>query len=118
MNERIGELLVKENLLTAKQLSDARAEAKGKGSRLGAEITQLGYMDENELTDFVAKQYGVPSINLRHFEIDKTEVTVAASGSPAPATSRARRCTSCSSSGRSRRSGWRRSAPPERSRSP
>ncbi|MFP6641640.1 MAG: type II secretion system protein GspE, partial [Myxococcota bacterium] len=70
MNERIGELLVKENLLSADQLSKARAEASSKGGRLGAQITQLGFLDEGELTDFVAKQYGVPSIELDEFEID------------------------------------------------
>ena len=70
MNERIGELLVRENLLTAEQLRRAREEAKSGGSRLGAQITKLGYLDETELTDFVAKQYGVPSINLDEFEIE------------------------------------------------
>ena len=57
MNEQIGELLVKENLLTAEQLRQARDDARSKGSRLGAQITQLGYLDENDLTDFVAKQF-------------------------------------------------------------
>jgi hypothetical protein len=70
VNEKIGELLVKENLLTAEQLNNARDEARAKSARLGAQITALGYLDENELTDFVAKQYGVPSINLEEFEID------------------------------------------------
>ena len=70
MNDQIGELLVKENLLTADQLRQARDDARSKGSRLGAQITQLGYLDENDLTDFVAKQYGVPSIDLEEFEID------------------------------------------------
>ena len=74
MNERIGELLVKENLLTAQQLREAREGARSRGSRLGAEITQLGFLDENELTDFVAKQYGVPSINLEEFEIDRAVI--------------------------------------------
>ncbi len=74
MNERIGELLVKENLLSATQLREARDGARAKGSRLGAEITQLGYLDESELTDFVAKQYGVPSINLEEFEIDRAVI--------------------------------------------
>ncbi|MEM7412975.1 MAG: type IV-A pilus assembly ATPase PilB [Myxococcota bacterium] len=74
MNERIGELLVKENLLTADQLRDARTEAKGSGARLGAQITKLGFLDENELADFVAKQYGVPSINLEEFEIDRAVI--------------------------------------------
>jgi type IV pilus assembly protein PilB len=70
VNERIGELLVKENLLSAEQLRKAREETRTKGGRLGAQITQLGFLDENELTDFVAKQYGVPSINLDDFEIE------------------------------------------------
>ena len=70
MNERIGELLVKENLLSSEQLLKAREEAATKGQRLGAQITALGFMDEDELTEFVAKQYGVPSINLDDFEIE------------------------------------------------
>ena len=70
MNERIGELLVKENLLSADQLTKAREQAASKGQRLGAQITQLGFLDEEELTEFVAKQYGVPSINLDDFDID------------------------------------------------
>ncbi len=70
MNERIGELLVKQNLLTAEQLRKARDESKGAGARLGAQITKLGYLEESELSDFVAKQYGVPSIDLEEFEVD------------------------------------------------
>lgn len=70
MNERIGELLVRENLLSAEQLGRAQREATAKGVRLGAQITQLGYLEESELTDFVAKEYGVPSIDLDSFEID------------------------------------------------
>jgi type IV pilus assembly protein PilB len=70
LNERIGELLVKENLLSSEQLLKAREEAATKGERLGAQITALGFMDENELTEFVAKQYGVPSINLEDFAIE------------------------------------------------
>ena len=70
MNERIGELLVRENLLTSEQLRKARDEARTKGGRLGAQITKLGFLQESELRDFVAKQYGVPAVNLEEFEID------------------------------------------------
>jgi len=74
LNERIGELLVKENLLSAEQLTKAREEAQAKGQRLGAQITLLGFLDEDELTEFVAKQYGVPSINLDDFDIESEVV--------------------------------------------
>ncbi len=70
MNERIGELLVKQNLLTTEQLRKAREEAKSHGQRLGAQITKLGFLQENQLSEFVAKQYGVPDINLDEFDID------------------------------------------------
>ncbi len=71
MNERIGELLVRQNMLTAEQLKRARDEARTNGARLGHQITKLGYLQETELTDFVAKQYGLPSIELAEFEIDR-----------------------------------------------
>ena len=74
MNERIGELLVKENLLTSEQLRKARDEAKTRGGRLGAQITKLGFLQETELSDFVARQYGVPAVNLDEFEIDPAVV--------------------------------------------
>ncbi|MAE96869.1 MAG: type IV-A pilus assembly ATPase PilB [Deltaproteobacteria bacterium] len=70
MNERIGDLLVKESLLTTEQLRKARDEARDKGGRLGAQITKLGYLQENELSEFVAKQYGVPDIDLEDFDVD------------------------------------------------
>jgi type IV pilus assembly protein PilB len=70
LNERIGELLVKQNLLTTEQLRKAREEAKSSGHRLGAQITKLGFLQENQLSEFVAKQYGVPDINLDEFDID------------------------------------------------
>jgi type IV pilus assembly protein PilB len=70
LNDRIGELLVKENLLSSEQLTKARAEAASQGKRLGTQITALGFLDENELTEFVAKQYGVPSIDLNDFVVE------------------------------------------------
>jgi len=70
VNERIGELLVKENLISAEQLRKAREGAKSSGARLGAQITRLGFLQESELSDFVAKQYGVPTIDLDEFDVD------------------------------------------------
>jgi type IV pilus assembly protein PilB len=70
LNERIGELLVKEDLLSAEQLRKAREGARAGGGRLGAQITKLGFLEESELSDFVAKQYGVPGIDLDEFEVD------------------------------------------------
>ena len=69
-SDRIGELLVKENLITALQLKNAVTSQRSSGGRLGHELTKLGYIEENELITFLSKQYSVPSINLSEFEID------------------------------------------------
>ncbi len=74
LNEQLGELLVRENLLTAEQLTKARDQVRSKGGRLGSQIAALGFLEENELTDFVARHYGVPSINLDEFEIEASVI--------------------------------------------
>jgi type IV pilus assembly protein PilB len=67
---RIGELLVRENLISPKELEQARRESEQSGGRLGYSLTKLGYIAESDLTNFLSKQYGVPSINLSEFEVD------------------------------------------------
>ncbi len=67
---RLGELLIRENLISIAQLQKALEAQKKNGGRLGLSLTKLGIISETELTGFLAKQYGVPSINLAEFEID------------------------------------------------
>jgi type IV pilus assembly protein PilB len=67
---RLGELLVREKLITPLQLQKAVTDQRGTGGRLGHHLTKLGYIEENELTSFLSQQYGVPAINLSDFEID------------------------------------------------
>ncbi len=67
---RLGELLVREKLISPLQLQRAMDGQRASGGRLGAQLAKLGYIDENELTAFLSKQYGVPSINLSDFEIE------------------------------------------------
>jgi type IV pilus assembly protein PilB len=67
---RLGELLVRENLISLQQLQRAQEEQKRTGGRLGYSLTKMGIIGEGELTSFLSKQYGVPSINLADFEID------------------------------------------------
>ena len=61
---RLGELLVREKLITPLQLQGAVEQQRKSGGRLGHHLTKLGYVQENELTAFLSQQYGVPSINL------------------------------------------------------
>jgi type IV pilus assembly protein PilB len=68
-SSRLGELLVKEQVITPLQLKKAIEHQRSTGGRLGHELTRLGYVEENDLTSFLSQQYGVPSINLNDFEI-------------------------------------------------
>jgi type IV pilus assembly protein PilB len=67
---RLGELLIRENLITLVQLKDADETRRKTGEKLGYTLTKLGFIGERDLTSFLSKQYGVPSINLNEFEID------------------------------------------------
>ncbi len=69
-NARLGELLVREKLINQVQLARAMESQRATGGRLGHQLAKLGYLEENELTAFLARQYGVPSINLSDFEIE------------------------------------------------
>ena len=59
---RIGELLVREKMLSLQQLQQAQDEAKRTGKRLGATLARLGYVNDQALTQFVAKQYRYPAL--------------------------------------------------------
>ncbi len=67
---RLGELLLREKLITPLQLQQAIEEQKSTGGRLGYQLTKMGFIEENELTAFLSKQYGVPSIDLNEFDIE------------------------------------------------
>src|SRR5687767_8538667 len=70
MSGRLGELLVRENLISVQQLRKAQEEQQKHGTRIGTALIKTGAIEESKLTDFLSKQYGVPAINLRDFDID------------------------------------------------
>jgi type IV pilus assembly protein PilB len=67
---RLGELLVREKMISLQQLQEAQDEARRSGRRLGVALSKLGFVDDGDLTQFLARQYSLPSINLADFEID------------------------------------------------
>jgi type IV pilus assembly protein PilB len=70
MAERIGELLLREKLITEEQLEQAIEEQRKSGGRLGYNLVNLGYIKENDLTTFLSKQYGIPTVDMTSQEID------------------------------------------------
>lgn len=70
MADRIGELLVRENLISLAQLKRAQADQRTTGKRLAYSLSRLGILGERELADFLSSQYGVPWMSLTDYEID------------------------------------------------
>jgi len=71
---KLGELLIKENLITDQQLREALAYQKQHGGKLGYNLVKLGFVKDEEITALLSRQYGVPSINLSRFEIDPSVI--------------------------------------------
>src|SRR5216110_3316925 len=74
MSQRLGDLLVKEKIINTEQLDQAIKLQKEASCRLGTALVKLGFMTDEDVTNFLSKQYGVPAINLSYFEIDPAVV--------------------------------------------
>ncbi len=69
-NERLGDILVRDGLISKDQLTTALAEQKSSGHRLGFVLVKLGLVQEVEVTKVLAKQYRMPAVDLSRFEVD------------------------------------------------
>ena len=70
MSVRLGEILLKESLITQEQLTKALDFQRTNGGKLGSCLTRLGFITDDDITGVLSRQYGVPSINLKFYEID------------------------------------------------
>jgi type IV pilus assembly protein PilB len=68
---RLGDLFVKEGLITEQQLQQGLSEAKTSGTRIGYALVHLGFVAEEELTRMLAKQYRVPAVDLSKVTVDQ-----------------------------------------------
>jgi len=70
MSSKLGEILVRENLISAQQLKEVLEYQRVNGGRLGTNLVKLGMISDDVVTAVLARQYGVPSINLDLFHIE------------------------------------------------
>jgi len=68
--DRLGDLLIKEGLITKDQLDKALQEQRANGTRLGYNLVKLGFVQETEITKMLARQYRMPAVDLARFEVD------------------------------------------------
>ena len=81
MAVRVGELLLREKRVTPIQLQEALNHQRQNGGRLGASLVKLGFVGDDDIAQAISRQVGVPSINLREFDLDPAVVRLISSES-------------------------------------
>src|SRR5213592_3124636 len=74
MAVKIGEMLLKAGYISQNQLTEALEHQKKSGGKIGYNLVKMGFVREDDITNLLSEQYGVPSINLRHFDIDEAVI--------------------------------------------
>jgi type IV pilus assembly protein PilB len=70
MSAKLGEILVRENLISPQHLREALEYQREHGGRLGFNLVKLGLVSDDMVTAVLSRQYGIPSVNLELFHID------------------------------------------------
>src|SRR5688500_14518608 len=72
MSAKLGEILVRENLISPQKLREALDYQREHGGRLGFNLVKLGLVSDDMITAVLSRQYGIPSVNLDLFNIDSS----------------------------------------------
>jgi type IV pilus assembly protein PilB len=70
MSAKLGEILVRENLISPQNLREALDHQREHGGRLAFNLVKLGLVSDDMITAVLSRQYGIPSVNLELFSID------------------------------------------------
>ena len=70
---RIGDLLIEHKVISQEQLTTALADQKKTGRKLGRVLIENGYLTEDQMLDFLARQLNIPCIDLKRYHL-KPEV--------------------------------------------
>ncbi len=73
---RIGELLVHSGVISEEQLTTALAEQKKTGLKLGRQLIEEGFLDEDRFLNFLSEQLRIPCIDLTTFNVDSEVVSI------------------------------------------
>jgi len=74
--ERLGEILVRENLISPEQLRKGLEYQSAQGGRLGTALVKLGFIADDDMAIILAQQYGLPAVNLAELDVDPEVVRV------------------------------------------
>ena len=74
MPVNLGDLLVRENLISRQQLRRALEYQRVHGGRLGYCLIRLGWVTGDDISAILCRQFGLPSINLPVFRVNPSVV--------------------------------------------
>ncbi len=75
-HQLLGEILLKQSLITQEQLDEALEVQREKTSPLGQVLVRLGHIKERDLLKGLGKQLGIPFVpHLKNVEIDRELIT-------------------------------------------
>jgi len=69
VNRKLGELLIRDEMITREQLDEALKEKLASGRFLGEVLMGLGYITEDELIGFLVRQCRIPQLKLSNFQV-------------------------------------------------
>jgi type IV pilus assembly protein PilB len=70
LRERLGDVLVRESMITEEQLREALQYQRKKGATLPQALVELGFVSEDDIVVSLGEQLGVPHIKLKSYSID------------------------------------------------
>jgi type IV pilus assembly protein PilB len=76
MSAKLGEILVRENLISPQHLREALDYQREHGGRLGFNLVKLGLISDDMITAVLSRQYGIPSVNLDLFKIEPSVISL------------------------------------------
>ena len=77
MVSKLGEMLVKAQLITDAQLEDVIRIQRREGGKLGSIVVRQGYCSDQDIVSFLGMQYGVPAADLEQWPpIDPTVIAL------------------------------------------
>jgi type IV pilus assembly protein PilB len=68
--DRLGNILLREGMITQDQLAGALQDARSNSTRLGYSLIKLGFIQEEELTRMLSRQYRVPAVDINRVSVD------------------------------------------------
>lgn len=71
IGKKIGELLLAKGYMTGEKIAEAARISSEEGIRFGEACLRAGFIEEYQLTEVLAEQYGLEVIDIAHLEIDE-----------------------------------------------